>query len=183
MQLPTSKLRSALADGRLREGLLYVAAYLLYGASRWAVTGDRASALDHARWIVELEATLGVAVEASVQRALEGTALMWLLNHVYVLAQVAVVPAALIWLYRRDGVAYRRLRPTRLDARARACLGADDLSRRRRHRQPLRLRHRRRRRDHPLGLRRRALGGPASGSRACPPGGAARGAACAGDRS
>lgn len=112
MQLPTSKPRSPLAESWFCQVLLFIAAYLLYGASRWLVTGEHATALQHAHWIVELEATLGVTVERSVQRALDGTVVLWLLNHVYVLAQVAVVPAALVWLYRRDGVAYRRLRDT-----------------------------------------------------------------------
>lgn len=112
MPVPSSKLRLALADGWLRQALLFLAAYLLYGASRWVVTGDEATALEHARWIVELEESLGVAVEASLQRALEHTALLWLLNHVYVAAQLVVVPAALFWLYRRDQLAYRRLRDT-----------------------------------------------------------------------
>jgi hypothetical protein len=76
------------------------------------MTGDEASALEHARSIVELEDAFGVAVEASVQRALEGTAGLWLLNHAYLAAQVGVVPAAMIWLYRRDRLSYRRLRDT-----------------------------------------------------------------------
>jgi PAP2 superfamily len=112
IHLPTWQLRCAVPDGWVRQVLLFLTAYLLYGASRWILTGDVASALEHARWIVELEQTLGVAVEASVQRALDGTAALWLLNHAYVAAQVGVVPAALIWLYRRDGVAYRGLRDT-----------------------------------------------------------------------
>jgi hypothetical protein len=104
--------RRPLADRRLRQVLLFLVAYLLYGASRWVVTGDEAAALAHARWIVELERTLGIAVEASVQNALDGTALLWLLSHAYVAAQVGVVPAALIWLYRRERPAYLRLRDT-----------------------------------------------------------------------
>jgi PAP2 superfamily len=98
-------------DGLLQV-LLFLVAYLLYSASRWVVTGDEAAALAHARWIVELEQTLGISVEASVQQALDGTALLWLLNHAYVAAQVGVVPAALIWLYRRERPAYLRLRDT-----------------------------------------------------------------------
>jgi hypothetical protein len=257
MPVPSSRLRFALADGWLRQVLLFLAAYLLYGASRWVLTGDEATALEHAHWIVELEATLGIAVEASVQRALDGTALLWLLNHAYVAAQLVVVPAALIWLYRRDKPAYRRLRDTvlatwllalpvfwllpvapatpgrsrdrrhdhtadragaglqahhqllqpprrrplaalrlrarglarpggqrttRLDARAIARVGADDLPRRRGHRQPLRLRHRRRHRHHPSGLRRRAARGRASRTGAQMLGAAPRRAARAGDR-
>jgi hypothetical protein len=59
-----------------------------------------------------LEDALGVAVEASGQRALDGTAVLWLPGHAYVAAQVGVVPAPLISLYRRDKLAYRRLRDT-----------------------------------------------------------------------
>lgn len=76
------------------------------------MTGDEAAALAHAHWIVELEQTLGIAVEDSVQHALDATALLWLLNHPHVGAQVGVVPAALIWLYRRERPAYLRLRDT-----------------------------------------------------------------------
>jgi hypothetical protein len=72
----------------------------------------RRQRLEHARSIVELEEASGVAVETSVQRALEGTAGLWLLNHAYLAARVGVVPAALIWLYRRDRLSYRRLRDT-----------------------------------------------------------------------
>lgn len=99
-------------DGWLRQALLFLLAYLVYSASRWVMTGDEAGALDHARWIVDLERSLGVAAESSVQQALDGTAVLWLLNHAYILAQVAVVPAALMWLFRRDRPAYRRLRDT-----------------------------------------------------------------------
>jgi hypothetical protein len=112
MLTPSSVLRAGRADGWRRQALLFLAAYLLYGASRWVVTGDPATAVNHARWVFDLESALGIAVEASVQRALDGTPALWLLNHAYLLAQVAVVPAALIWLYRRDRVAYRRLRDT-----------------------------------------------------------------------
>jgi PAP2 superfamily len=109
MHVPSPTVRS---DGALRQVLLFAAAYLLYGASRWVVSGDEATALEHARWIVSLEQTLGIAVEASVQHALDHRGLLWPLNHAYVAAQVAVVPAALVWLYGRDRRAYRRLRDT-----------------------------------------------------------------------
>jgi len=93
MPVPSSKLRLALADGWPRRVLLFLVASLAYGASRWVMTGDEASALEHAGSIVGLEEASNVAVEASVQRALEGTAGLWLLNHAYLAAQVAVVPA------------------------------------------------------------------------------------------
>lgn len=94
------------------QALLFAAAYLAYGASRWIVSGDHSAAVEHAHWIVDLEQAIGVAVETSVQRALDGTEVLWLLNHAYIAAQVVVVPAALIWLYRRDRDKYRVLRDT-----------------------------------------------------------------------
>jgi hypothetical protein len=106
----------AAAPSWLRQALLYLGAYAAYGASRWIFTGDRATAVDHAHAIVGLESRLGVAVEATVQDALRGTAAMWPLNQAYLAAQVVVVPAALAWLYRRHRPAYRRLRDTVLAA-------------------------------------------------------------------
>jgi len=76
MPVPSCKLRLALADGWPRQVLLFLVAYLVYGASRWDMTGDEAS------------------------------------NHAYLAAQVGVVPAALMSLYRRDRLSYRRLRDT-----------------------------------------------------------------------
>ena len=94
------------------QALLFAGAYLAYGASRWLISGDHASAVEHAHWIVELEQAIGVAVEASVQRALDGTVVLWLLNQSYLAAQVVVVPGALIWLYGHDRERYRLLRDT-----------------------------------------------------------------------
>jgi hypothetical protein len=102
----------SLRGGWPLQALLFAAAYLAYGASRWIATGDQASAVEHAHWIEDLEQTIGFAVETSVQRALDGTVVLWLLNHAYIAAQVVVVPAALVWLYRRDRDRYRRLRDT-----------------------------------------------------------------------
>jgi PAP2 superfamily len=98
--------------GWASQALLFAVAYLAYGASRWIVSGDHSAAVEHAHWIVDLEQAIGVAVELSVQRALDGTAVLWLLNQAYLAAQVVVVPATLIWLYRRDRERYRLLRDT-----------------------------------------------------------------------
>jgi hypothetical protein len=91
---------------------LFLLAYLVYSAARWLMVGDLASAQDHAAWIVDLEQDLGVATEASVQEALTGTWILWLLNHAYIAAQLVVVPGALIFLYRRSRPVYHRLRNT-----------------------------------------------------------------------
>jgi hypothetical protein len=91
---------------------LFLLAYLLYSVARWLTVGDLPSAQAHADWIMSLERHLGVADEATVQRALDGTVFLWLLNHLYLAAQLVVVPGALIFLYRRSRPVYDRLRNT-----------------------------------------------------------------------
>jgi hypothetical protein len=91
---------------------LFLLAYLLYSAARWLTVGDLGVARAHAEWIVRLEDHLGVADEASVQRALSGTWGIWLLNHLYLAAQLVVVPGALMFTYRRSRPVYERLRNT-----------------------------------------------------------------------
>jgi hypothetical protein len=96
---------------RLQIGL-FLLAYLLYSAARWITVGDLGAARAHAEWIVNLEDHLGIADEASVQRALSGTWVIWLLNHAYLAAQLIVVPAALVFTYRRSRPVYEGLRNT-----------------------------------------------------------------------
>lgn len=100
------------ARGWRAELAFFVLAYVVYNAARWLFVGDLGQARDHARWIVDLERSAGVAVEGSVQRALDSGAVMWVLSNVYLLAQLVVVPAALLWLYRRSRPLYRGLRNT-----------------------------------------------------------------------
>jgi membrane-associated phospholipid phosphatase len=94
--------------------LLFAAAYVVYNVARWVFAGDLAQAQDHARSIVEFERSVGMAIEGSVQRALDSGALTWLLSNVYLAAQFVVVPVALVWLYRRAPLVYRGLRNTLL---------------------------------------------------------------------
>ena len=94
--------------------LLFAAAYVVYNVARWVFAGDLSQAREHARSIVELERSVGMAVEGSVQGTLDSGALTWLLSNVYLAAQFVVVPAALIWLYRRSPHVYRGLRNTLL---------------------------------------------------------------------
>jgi hypothetical protein len=91
---------------------LFLLAYLVYSAARWMMVGDLATAQDHAAWIIDLDQDLGVASEASVQQALTGTWILWLLNHAYIAAQLIVVPGALIFLYKHSRPVYFRLRNT-----------------------------------------------------------------------
>lgn len=91
---------------------LFLAAYVTYTLARWLFVGDLAEARGHARWIFELEQSAGVAVEGSIQRAFDSAAASWTLSNLYLAAQLAVVPGALIWLYRRAPAVYRELRNT-----------------------------------------------------------------------
>ena len=95
-----------------RELFLFLGAYLVYSMSRYLSVGDITTATDHAEWIVNLQETVGVNIEASVQAALHGTAAIWILNNLYLAAQLVVVPGTLIWLYRRNHTLYVRLRNT-----------------------------------------------------------------------
>jgi hypothetical protein len=91
---------------------LFLTAYLVYTAARWVFAGDLDHAKEHARWIYELEQSAGMAVEGSVQRALDSSVVTWILSNLYLAAQLAVVPGVLIWLYRRSPRIYRELRNT-----------------------------------------------------------------------
>jgi membrane-associated phospholipid phosphatase len=91
---------------------LFLAVYVVYNLARWLFVGDLDAARDHARWIVELEQSAGLALERSVQDGFDTSAAARLLSYVYLAAQFVVLPGALIWLYRRAPCDYRRLRNT-----------------------------------------------------------------------
>ena len=76
---------------------MFLAAYLVYTA---------------ARWIFDLEQDTGIAIEGSVQGALDSSVISWLLSNLYLAAQLMVVPGTLIWLYKRSPAVYRELRNT-----------------------------------------------------------------------
>jgi hypothetical protein len=99
------------AVGGPREVALFAAAYFVYTAARWIFKGDASHAYAHARWVMQIEQAVGIAFERSVQRSFAGV-WMWGLSNLYLAAQLAVVPGALIWLYRRDRSRYRTLRTT-----------------------------------------------------------------------
>ena len=90
----------------------FAAVYLLYNASRWIFAGHLPVARQHAHEIMNLERSLHLAVEGSVQRALDWGVASWLLSNVYLAAQLVVLPGALLWLYRRSPKVYRQLRNT-----------------------------------------------------------------------
>jgi membrane-associated phospholipid phosphatase len=91
---------------------IFLLAYLLYSAARFVTIGDLGVAQANADWIMDLEDKLNVAVEATVQQDLTGTWMLWVLNHLYLAAQLVVLPGSLIFLYRRSRPLYHRLRNT-----------------------------------------------------------------------
>jgi membrane-associated phospholipid phosphatase len=109
---PTSAVRLPFSPRARAQVGIFLLAYLVYSAARWVTIGDLGVATVNAGWILELERDLGVATEASVQRALDGTWALWVLNHLYLAAQLLVVPGALVFLYRRARPVYERLRNT-----------------------------------------------------------------------
>ena len=94
----------------LRQVLLFAAAYLAYEIARWITAGDEATAMVNAHRILDLEVGMGIDVEAGVQNALIGLPVMTLLNVSYLAAQLAAVPLALAWTYRRHRHVYFPLR-------------------------------------------------------------------------
>jgi membrane-associated phospholipid phosphatase len=91
---------------------LFLVAYLVYSIGRWLTVGELPDAQANAHWIVDLEDSLSVRVEDEVQNALSGSVALWVLNHLYLAAQLIVLPGALYFLYRKSGAAYAKLRNT-----------------------------------------------------------------------
>ncbi len=109
---PSSVLRAPFSASARTQLGLFLFAYLVYSAGRWITVGDLGVAKANAAWIMNAEHTTHVAVEGSVQRALEGTWILWILNHLYLAAQLVVLPGSLFFLYRRSRPLYERLRNT-----------------------------------------------------------------------
>jgi len=109
---PSSVLRLPFSPRARTQIGLFLLAYLVYSAARFVTVGNLASAKDNAHWIVHLQNSLHIGVEASVQNALDGAWLVWIFNHLYLIAQLGVIPAALIFLWFRSPAIYRTLRNT-----------------------------------------------------------------------
>jgi hypothetical protein len=90
-----------LGTGSRSEPSLFLAVYIVYNLARWLFVGDLDAARQHARSIVELEQSAGLAIERPVQDALDSPATTRLLSYSYLAAQFVVLPGALIWQERR----------------------------------------------------------------------------------
>jgi hypothetical protein len=110
--VPTGALRlPRLSHGGIQVGI-FLLAYLVYSLARYVTVGSLPDAEAHAQWIVHLEKSTSTNIEGSVQTALTGTPVLWVLNHLYLAAQLVVLPGALWLLYKKSRPAYERLRNT-----------------------------------------------------------------------
>src|SRR3954452_6255214 len=109
---PPSALRLPFSPRARAQIGLFLLAYAVYTVARFFTIGDLPDAKANAHWIVDVENTFQIGFEASVQRALDGTWLIWVLNRLYLLAQLGVIPAVLIFLYNRSYAIYATLRNT-----------------------------------------------------------------------
>jgi membrane-associated phospholipid phosphatase len=110
--MPAAKPQAGGMRPGTRELAIFAGAYALYSAGRFVAIGDLDVATDNAHAIVDLEQSVGADVEGSVQNAFDGSLALWILNHLYLAAQLIVVPGALVWLFRRSPGHYRMLRNT-----------------------------------------------------------------------
>jgi len=86
---PASALRMPrLSRGGVQVGI-FVLAYLVYSLARYVTVGSLPDAESHAHWIVNLEKSTSTNIEGSVQTALTGTPVLWILNHLYLAAQLS----------------------------------------------------------------------------------------------
>jgi PAP2 superfamily len=92
----------------VRQIVLFGAAYLGYNLVRGLVEGRASAAFQHARDLIQVERTLHLFVEPSVQAWASGShALMDFSSWLYVYAQTSITVAALIYLYvRHNGSFY-----------------------------------------------------------------------------
>jgi hypothetical protein len=93
------------------EVVLIAVSYWTYSQIRNAVPEQRAAALRHADWIWRAERQLGIAVERSVNHALNSVT--WLIvgmNYYYATLHFVVTLGVLVWLYRRHPGRYAATR-------------------------------------------------------------------------
>jgi hypothetical protein len=108
----------------LRQVVLFGAIYLGYNLVRGLVEGKASAAFQHARDLIQIERTLHVFVEPSVQAWASGShALMDVSSWLYVNAQTSVTLAALIYLYLRHNGSFYFVRNMLVIAMAIALVG------------------------------------------------------------
>jgi membrane-associated phospholipid phosphatase len=107
-----------------RQVLLFAAAYGAYRAVRGLVSADGTVAFQHAREVIQLERTLHVFVEPSIQAWASGShVVMALASWIYLNAQFTVSVGALVYLYVRQNRSFYFVRNMMLIAMAIALIG------------------------------------------------------------
>lgn len=100
-----------------RELLLIGTVFLLYEAGRFLVAPDPAQAEANAAWILEVQQTVGLAVEPATQeRVMTSETLIRSINWYYALMHLAPTAAFLAWLYVRRPARYPIVRTVLLVA-------------------------------------------------------------------
>jgi hypothetical protein len=108
----------------LRQVSLFAAAYLAYRLVRGLVEGRGAAAFQHARDLIQIERTLHIFVEPSVQAWASGShLLMGMSSWLYVNAQITVTVGALVYLYLRHNHSFYFVRNMFMIAMAIALVG------------------------------------------------------------
>lgn len=108
----------------LRQVALFGAVYLGYNLVRGLVEGKASAAFQHARDLIQIERTLHVFVEPSIQAWASGShALMDVSSWLYVNAQTSVTLAALVYLYLRHNRSFYFVRNMLVIAMAIALVG------------------------------------------------------------
>jgi membrane-associated phospholipid phosphatase len=108
----------------LRQVLLFGAAYAAYRVVRGLVENDGTAAFQHAREVIQLERTLHVFVEPSIQAwASSSHFVMDLASWIYVNAQLSVTVGALLYLYMRHNRSFYFVRNMLLVGMAIALVG------------------------------------------------------------
>ncbi|MFE2941384.1 phosphatase PAP2 family protein [Streptomyces sp. NPDC059255] len=106
------------------EILLIAVSYWTYSLIRNAVPEQRTQAMKNADWIWQAEQTLGIAVEQSVNHALNSvTWLIVAMNYYYATLHFVVTIGVLVWLFRSHPGRYSAARLTLFATTAVALLG------------------------------------------------------------
>ncbi|MGA8353120.1 MAG: phosphatase PAP2 family protein [Solirubrobacteraceae bacterium] len=108
----------------LRQIALFGAAYLCYSAVRAMAEVQTAVAFDHTREVIQLERTLHIFVEPSIQAwAMGSHALIDIASWLYVNAQTTVTIAALAYIYLRHNRSFYFVRNMLMISMAIALIG------------------------------------------------------------
>lgn len=106
------------------EILLIAVSYWLYSLVRNAVPEQKAAALSNADWLWSVERFMGIAVEQSVNHAVNSvTWLIVSMNYYYATLHFVVTIGVLIWLFRRHPGRYAAARLTLFATTAAALVG------------------------------------------------------------